>query len=541
MNREEKTYTISDWVFKVLFFPWHILCGWWPVFCRRWLSVAGFAWIFLSSPLIQSNYAEWVKDRMAFVREAFLILWFVLSYATNDGKNIRKIRWRWWILLPAVSFCAYLVLEEMRQPKDLEYVGLIYGGMVLCGIIGGAGLASRKQLWNIFCSGVQWAFVITAAFCFLYRPIYDEYRYLGMYTNPNYLGMFMILVLCVEIYRIDRLEKMWRRTQNVFTLCRLLGNGILLGIAGTFLYLSQARTSLIAFFVMLVAWLFWSLCYASKIWKAIKSIFFVILLGVLTTGIVFPATYWGLKTIPYKYGSPLILEDDMYKPPSTEGISKWANQYLLSVSDRIIFSDLPIDSDENSTEAESSEEKKWWEDSFTLTRIFKDDWKTFGGRDIVWKGYLKELSWEGHEHFNLVIEGRDFPSAHNNLLQYGYTYGLLSMILYGILFMVIIVGIFLYPHLNVRKSKEGLLFFVFQAGFMIIALTEVQFIYIQNILVLPFWLSVGTLSVAVRDKEILRKKKKTKKTRQRLHRIYGDAERIKESGVEGNIDKYERE
>ena len=391
MSREEKSYTISDWIFKILFFPWHILCGWWPGFCRRWLAVIGFTWIFLSSPLIQSNYAEWVQDRMAFVQEAFLILWFILSYATNEGKNIPKIRWRWWLLLPAVSFCIYLFLEEMRQPKDLEYVGLIYGGMLLCGMIGGASLASRKRFWNVFCSGVQWAFSITAVFCFLYRPIYDEFRYLGMYTNPNYLGMFMILILCVEIYRIDRLEKMWSKTHDKFILCRLLGNGILLGIAGTFLYLSQARTSLIAFFVMLVAWLFWSLCYTQKIKKAIKSTGFIILLGMLTAVIIFPATYWGLKTIPYKFGTPLILEDDMYKPPLTEGVSRWTNQYLLSISNPILFSDLPIDSNENSTEAESLEEKKWWEDSFTLTRIFKDDWKTFGGRDTVWRGYLLSL------------------------------------------------------------------------------------------------------------------------------------------------------
>ncbi len=508
MKREEKTYKIFDWIFKVMFFPWHILCGWWPDFCRRWLAVAGFTWIFLSSPLIQSNYAEWVQDRMAFVREAFLLLWFILSYATNEGQNIRKIKWRWWIFLPAVAFCLYLFLEEWRQPKDLEYVGLIYGGMLLCGIIGGAGLVSRKRLWHVFCSGVQWAFAIVALFCFLCRPIYDDYRYAGMYTNPNYLGMFMLLVLAVEMYRLDRLEKIWSRTHNKFVLCRLFGNEILIGMAGTFLYLSQARTSLVAFCVMLAAWFFWSLCYTHPIWKAVRSIFSIVLSGALIIGIVFPATYWGLKIVPYKYGKPVFLEGDDYQPPSTEGVQKWENQYLLSISDQIVFSDPPTDANETPNETDSSDGKKWWEDSFTLTRIFQADWKTFGGRDTVWKGYLQELSWEGHEHFNLEIEGRDFASAHNNLLQYGYTYGVLSMILYGILFMAIVAGVFIYPNINTRKSKEGLLFFVFQAGFMVVALTEVQFIYIQNILVLPFWLSVGTLSVVVKEPETLKKKRR---------------------------------
>ena len=54
---------------------------------------------------------------------------------------------------------------------------------------------------------------------------------------------------------------------------------------------------------------------------------------------------------------------------------------------------------------------------------------------------------------------------------------------------------------------------------------------------LPFWLSVGTLSVAIRDSKTMKKQKRIK--------IFGlspnwvDTETIKKSEVEGNIDEYE--
>lgn len=507
-------YLMIDKVINVFFYPWRILTGWWPDWLRKYLAVALFAWVILLSPMRNTNFDPWIWNENLWVRDFFVILWFVIFYVTDGGKLIPKIRWRLWVLVPALLFCAYLTANEWYVPKTSEKVqGITYMVILLCAAVASASISARRRLWGVVCLGIKCAFIITVAFCIYCRPILEDYRYLGMYSNPNHLGIFMVLVIAVILYGIDRAVS--DESISVISAVRLLGNIILLAIANSLLYLSQARTSLAAWAAVIIIWILYHFIYTKGKLKATGQILLIAAFCSLATVLVFPAFYKVLDTVPDLYGKPITFDSDIYKRPEEKKEVNWKyGNYLLSNGDRLFF---PSDLRQKNTkwveeasepETESEDEANWWQGKKTLTRIFTEtaNLTTFGGRTSVWKCYYEGLSWEGHENTLIKTEKKTWYGAHNNILQYGYMYGIASMPLYILLVLVIFIACLGYPLLNTMRSKEGLLFCLTLVGFFVITLMEVQQFNVYHVFVFPFWLLVGSLSVKVEDRVQIRKK-----------------------------------
>ncbi len=498
--------TIGERILNGVFFPLRVICKHWPHWLR--FSIAGlcFAFMILLAPIWNTNFLP-IWHRNIWVRDCFVLVWFVLFYAVDGRKDILKLHWRKWVLIPAVAFCLYLIGNELLHPKEVESQGIVYLAVLLCGAVGSADVEARKRLWAAWRLGMKIAFFISAGFCFFCRPILLGSRYLGVYSNPNGLGIFALLASVMIIYDIDK-----DLGGDRICWAKVVGNLVLVGMANTFLYLSQARTSLLALAFAVCGWGMWRLLCTPERKKAVKVWGIAMLASVLASVACFPACYWTLMNVPDRYGKPLTFEGDIYKRKEETGSREGRNDcYTLSVSNR-----LPLLWEETvlETETEPQEEKtnfieEWFSENGMLARIFTktSDLGTFGGRKSVWEAYAAGLNWEGHESNFLTVEtsGRVYAGAHNNFLMYGYMYGIPSMPLYGLLLAVMFAACIFYSKLESHGKEEGLLFFMFFLSFLAVTISEEQFTNIYHVMVLPFWLLAGTLSVKSFEKVLLEK------------------------------------
>ena len=116
------------------------------------------------------------------------------------------------------------------------------------------------------------------------------------------------------------------------------------------------------------------------------------------------------------------------------------------------------------------------------------------GRINIYKGYYKQLNYKGHINVALMINGNTLAHAHNNWLQFGYTYGYFGMIFYGI--MTVIVFFYSLRYYRKRSRKNASYAFLIPCvcvGFLAATVTECLFLPFEVFPAFMFWFVCGEL------------------------------------------------
>ena len=118
------------------------------------------------------------------------------------------------------------------------------------------------------------------------------------------------------------------------------------------------------------------------------------------------------------------------------------------------------------------------------------------GRIDIYKGYAKKLNYKGHKNVSLVIDGKKKAHAHNNWLQFGYTYGMFGMLFYGII-TVLALGFSLKFYLKDRRKNATYAFLIpaVMVGFVVATLAECLFLPFEVFPAFAFWFAFGDLFV----------------------------------------------
>ena len=288
-------------------------------------------------------------------------------------------------------------------------------------------MSNRKdflpELLKNYTTGIYLSFSLFVAYCLMFRP-YDITRYTGAFCNSNMCGLYLVVVCVVALSNIPCRFSKKDFSENVL-------HWIVFGVSFGFVLLTISRTAFAGAFVAV----FVKICTMSmrgsmknttalqKMKAVLKTAvpFVIIILSGLTV------SYLSVRFIPGFIGRPEYLiyeiENQMeYKVPPGAGI--WDKEYVSPL--RFL--------------------QAWLNRSVGYESI--NNMST--GRIDIYLEYLSRLSFSGHIHERIRIEGESLPMlAHNVFLQTAYNCGIIA----GVIYLIYLVFCFVYGiHRYLKKD-----------------------------------------------------------------------------------------
>ena len=445
------------------------------------LLIGEFAWVRID------RHNEWFPYYMTIGISILVIMCILLLYTE---KPLRKLHVNIPVTVLWSLFSLAMIVSEILVPKRYNGVGVL----LLCLLILYYALA-RSPFTTLFYEGMIWAmkgaFVITCVYQFLFRQEYEEFRYSGFLVNPNVYGLFLITVFCV--FAADLLHFDTKKRWVVF-----ITDSIGLGFCLFFIIKTQARTSLLTVVCLTLSLLITRLIIYLK---DKEKKFLLLKMGIIAGAII----------ICYPVGSLLLanVPGTFFKPIEYSIDWDYLSDYDLAPQGtrKRIMQEAKI---ERETRKNTNEQKKQEESSAAklplatpevtpkpnhiISSLQKDSADSISsGRFSIYESYGSALNWKGHVYIGKKVNGKRVVHAHNNILQFAYTYGIGA----GILFAVFEIYLMIYSFIMcIKKGREDSLAFLslgLSVGFVVATITECVFLPFQAYLALFYYLMSGRL------------------------------------------------
>ncbi len=267
-----------------------------------------------------------------------------------------------------------------------------------------------QALWD----GTLVSYVFFLIISFLITPITDDV-YAAFLKNPNTLGSYLIVVFIAAVYKVNnRIHN--GKCNGTIKYSLILGSIVLFSIV------SLSRTTILPMILILVINILFMLACKKNIRvnkKQIVCIVVSVIIGLAGTFLL------------YAKVSYLMQEK-----------TAWGN-----LSSQIVKA-LHL----NENESAMTNSEKLFENFQRKSMKGLDGSERFtSGRTEIWKDYIKELNWLGHnkEERHIVTKYYDYTTnAHNTYLQIAYSTGIQG----GIAFLVFIIMISIYSLLSLIRA-----------------------------------------------------------------------------------------
>ena len=443
-----------------------------------------------------------------------IMLMIVIAILSLD-KALKEVRWHRSIRIVWFGMCIAFTVSDVLVPKKITGLGVILA-LVFTGVFFVWQNHSRRDLlWESAKKAIRITFVIMTIVCFCFRPIYEGGRYAGIFTNPNTFGLYLIIIAAVYMSDLD-----WEVATGRYWY-KAIPTYIGLGLTFFYLALTQGRTAVVTVGVIVVMWL------AFKIHRAVvthrwRSFLKNVMMVLIFSALVYPVSRMAITYLPWVIGHPIIFDgESLYLSDGSKigdlgetviaepdlNMSSLIDGYMpaaeiTDVGDTYqpasaeIYQPAPgerydptTDAPEKPLVAQSMMERFWYvlEHTSGLNALTS-------GRIEIYKGYYKQLNYKGHESVALTINGSTRAHAHNNWLQFGYTYGYFGMIFYGI--MTILVFFYSIRYYKKRSRKNASYAFFIPAvcvGVIVATVTECLFLPFEVFPAFMFWFVCGEL------------------------------------------------
>ncbi|MCR5798090.1 MAG: O-antigen ligase family protein, partial [Eubacterium sp.] len=340
------------------------------------------------------------------------VIMFAIAILSLDRK-LEKKTWRRSICVSWFGMCALFTLSDFLVTKKVCGLGLVLAFVFTMVFFVWQNNSRKDLLWKSFKDAVKIAFVIIAVLAFLFRPFFDGGRYAAIFTNPNTFGLYIFVVFAVYMSDLDWNVEIGKCTK------RCIGTYFMLALCIFYLIVSQARTALLAVIAIFAVWLYLRISNGIKE-KRHKHYLKTIGMLVLFSVVLFPVFFISAKKIPYLVGHPIIFQEDVLYLSNGEKIE--------SVGDKV------INESDNIESVDTFQKKE--EHINVIDRIIKGIMNNetlnniSSGRLTIYKAYMSKLNFSGHKRITMNINGKKVSHAHNNWLQFAYTYGILSLVMY---------------------------------------------------------------------------------------------------------------
>ncbi len=445
-----------------------------------------------------------------------IILMIAIAILSLD-KTLKLVHWHRSIRIVWFGMCIAFTVSDAIVPKKVTGLGIVLA-LVFTGVFFVWQNNSRRDLlWESLKKAVRYAFVIMTVVCFLFRPIYQGGRYAGIFTNPNTFGLYLIVIAAVYLSDLD-----WEVATGRYWY-KAIPTYVGLGLTFFYLSLTQARTALVTVALVVTMWVIFKLHNAIRThrWRSfLKNIVMVLLFSV----VIYPVSRAAVTYLPWIIGHPMIFEgESLYlydgskigdlgetviaEPdlnaeslingymPAAE-ITDKGDTYQPAAYQPQVYQPAPGSRYDETTDApekplvpQTMMERFWYllEHTEGLNALTS-------GRINIYKGYYKQLNYKGHINVALMINGNTLAHAHNNWLQFGYTYGYFGMIFYGI--MTVIVFFYSLRYYRKRSRKNASYAFLIPCvcvGFLAATVTECLFLPFEVFPAFMFWFVCGEL------------------------------------------------
>jgi hypothetical protein len=413
-----------------------------------------------------------------------IVLMIAIAILSLD-RSLVRVHWRRSVWIAWFGMCIAFTVSDLLVPKKACGLGIILALVFTAVFFVWQNHTRKDLLWKCFKDAVKYSFWMMAFVSFLFRPLYPGGRYAGIFTNPNTFALYLYIIFAVYMSDLDWIVETGRNwKKNLMTY-------ISLALVIFYLLMTQARTSMGAIAVILLMWIAFRVYFSSKshMWKGfLKNL----LLATLFSVCLYPVFLAGITYLPKWIGNPIIFEGETLYLADGSKIEDFG-EAVVAESEGVESTQVPPP--EESVKEEDVPDNAVERFIYVLENTKGLNALTSGRIDI-YKGYAKKLNYAGHKNVSLVINGKKKNHAHNNWLQFGYTYGIISMFFYGII-TVLSVGFSIKFYLTNRRKNATYAFLIPATcvGFVVATMTECLFLPFEVFPAFAFWFAFGDLFV----------------------------------------------
>ncbi len=330
------------------------------------------------------------------------IAFFCIEGAPKKKDWNNPLVWAW--IAVAVMMC----ISDFVTTKQANYYPWI--GFVLIAFVGffifvWNNMEHRDEILEDFARAVHIFFWITVVYCVLFRPHDPAVRYAGITNNPNGMGVYTAIFWAVVLASLEYALRTHAKKRLLFLY--IVEACLVFSLA----WKAQSATALIAIALVAVVWLIRMIVYAFHHQRK-KA-----LLGVLISAVVLflplhIALSEGLIHVPYVLGTEMSYADDVQIERTTLGT--------------VVY-------------AADAEEENALTDSRLFGKLTSVTWaQALSGRNYIYKEYLRDMNWFGHNTWPDVFGQNNPRNAHNEVLNQGYRYGIFTVIPYIVMLVAVL-------------------------------------------------------------------------------------------------------
>lgn len=463
-----------------------------------------------------------------------ILLLFVIIFLSLD-KELKRIPWRRGICFFWFLTCILMTISDVLIPKETCGLGLILGFLFTGVFFVWQNNSRRDLLWKAFKTSLRVTFDFMALVSFLFRPYFEGGRYAGVFTNPNTFGLYLTIIFCIFLSDMD-----WYVETNRPIRKQILSY-MRLALVLFYVSVSQARTAMIAVVATFVCFIICRIIIDKKR-KCHRPFLKALACMLIITGVLYPVYFFALSNLPGFIGHPIVYHDDTLYMQSGEKIE--------DVGDLILKEEARQKAEREAREKErlrlqSKENKGSDKEAATGSAVnpeknmplvkgnkisknnvlvrFIDTLiislsggkegdgmaklnQLSSGRMTIYSAYKDDLNILGHKRISKKINGHVVAHAHNNWLQFGYTYGIPAMLSYTALtILAFIWGIRFFFYGHRKYASFCLLPCAIIVSFLAATMTECLFQPFEVYPAFAFWFSFG--EIFMKEKEEERRKK----------------------------------
>lgn len=367
------------------------------------------------------------------------VIAIILVCIFSVNKKLEYVKWNPWVAYPYYIAAIIMVVTGYQHPVGQTY--LEYAWMMLLVFPGLYfvlnNIQEYEKYFNILANSIAIQGGIIAFLTYFMRPINTltcvSNRYMGLTTNPNFLGMVGLIVTTATLYLIATSKK----KVPIYI--------VINGIFVAFIWLSVSRTALIALALQLVAWSIMVLRINFRHEK-IKSL---IIIG--ATFVILVVSVPIVKTTLTAVGTVVV-------PVAS------AEEVDSELKNRVNLTDK------------------------TIAQISS-------GRDFIWKEYVKHFNLWGndYESFNIKLpSGGYIKNAHNTYIDISFRSGIIA----GLAYLIFMTAVLAVMNINIfnNRNKKYMIFAVLAViAYFIETILEVQVLPFNRGNVLIFYLALAPL------------------------------------------------
>ncbi len=310
---------------------------------------------------------------------------------------------------------------KRQWPVDVLVLGGIFALQVIC-------REKDSKYLHEFSNGVFLHFIGSSIYALLYRPFhYFRYtRYPGIFHTVTITAVYLVFVLVLALIRLlsvyrekGCIKETWKEIWIV-------------GLATAFLLLTASRTGLLAALILCpLLYIVTSVMeFKDGFWGSIKRF----LLFMCLTICFFPMVFAACRIVPAVVGKPFVYEIELFEDTILPG-EEWDSRRYITLERY-----LEIAVNRVSTKNVSSIRNEAEEAQNDLPAVSETENPTpvdySNGRLDIYKLYLDQLDWKGHEAVGIMDKnGKAIDHAHNVFIQVAYDFGIGA----GIAFLVFFV------------------------------------------------------------------------------------------------------